>query len=74
MLIGSTSTESFIPGKYLYFVIKVDKVFCNFKFLGPLINNLILYLPFNLNIGAFTGPKTLPIISFSKNNLNLMYQ
>ena len=71
-LIGSTSTESFIPGKNLYFVIRADRDFCNFKFLGPLINNLIRYLPFNLNIGAFTGPKTLPISLLFKNNWNLI--
>ena len=70
--IGSTSTDSFIPGKNLYFVIKAERDFCNLKLFGPLINNLIRYFFLILNIGALTGPKTLPINSLFRYNLNLI--
>ena len=70
-LIGSTSTDSFIPDKNLYFEIINANEFCNCKVFGPLINSLTLYFFFILNIGALTGPKTFPFILLCKNNLNL---
>ena len=61
-LIGSTSTDSFIPGRNLYFGIKVAKELCNLSDLEPRIKSLIRYFFFNLNKGAFTGPKIFPSI------------
>ena len=70
-LIGSTSTESFIPNGNLYFEINVAKEFCNFSVFGPRINNLTRYFFFNLNRGALTGPKIFPFILLTKNTLKL---
>ena len=47
------------------------KEFCNFNVFEPLINSLILYFFFNLNIGALTGPKIFPFTLFSIKILNL---
>ena len=55
-LIGSTSTESFIPEENLYFGIIFARELCSFMDFKPLIKNLILNFLFNLNNGAFTGP------------------
>ena len=60
-LIGSTSTDSFIPDENLYPEIIKAKEFCNFRVFEPLISNLTRYFRFNLNIGALTGPKTLKL-------------
>ena len=69
--IGSTSTVSFIPVGNLNFFIIFASEFCIFKDLLPLISNLILNFLLSLNIGALTGPRTLPTIAFSIKLLNL---
>ena len=70
-LIGSTSTESFIPEENLYFGIIFARELCSFIDFKPLIKNLILNFLFNLNNGAFTGPSIFPSILFSIKFLKL---
>jgi len=69
--IGSTSTESFIPVENLYLGIIFAKELCIFIDFDPLIKNLILNFFFNLNKGAFTGPKIFPLILLSIKFLKL---
>jgi len=45
--------------------------FWTFKDLRPLTRSLTLNFLFNLNIGALTGPRTLPITALSIKFLNL---